>query len=106
MVIAVVLEALQVFTPDRNADFHAALFGACGALTQALLAALFIRVRSAHIINWLSGRDVVTLGRGAQAPLRAWRPSRPLPMPTRSTHGMCVFHRRTSRSSTFTKVTT
>jgi VanZ family protein len=48
MVIAVVLEALQVFTPDRNADLHAALFGACGALTQALLAALFIRVRSAY----------------------------------------------------------
>jgi len=69
--------------PNRNGAFH-----------------------SAHIINWLSGRDVVTLGRGAQAPLRAWRPSRPLPMPTRSTHGMCVFHRRTSRSSTFTKVTT
>ena len=48
MVIAVVLEALQVFTTDRHADFHAALFGACGALTQALLAALFIRVRAAY----------------------------------------------------------
>jgi hypothetical protein len=48
MVIAVVLEALQVFTPDRHADFHAALFGACGALTQALLAALFIRVHAAY----------------------------------------------------------
>jgi hypothetical protein len=48
MVTAVVLEALQVFTPDRHADFHAALYGACGALAQALLATLFIRVRTAY----------------------------------------------------------
>jgi len=48
MVTAVVLEALQVFTPDRHADFHAALYGACGALTQALLAALLIRVRATY----------------------------------------------------------
>jgi VanZ family protein len=48
MVTAVLLEALQVFTPDRHADFHAALYGAFGALTQALLAALLIRVRAAY----------------------------------------------------------
>jgi hypothetical protein len=48
MVIAMVLEALQVFTPDRHADFHAALYGACGALTQALLAALLILIRTAY----------------------------------------------------------
>ena len=42
---AALLEALQVFTPDRHADFNAALFGAGGALTQALLAELFIRAR-------------------------------------------------------------
>jgi VanZ family protein len=42
---AALLEALQTFTPDRHADFYAALFGAGGALTQALLAELFIRVR-------------------------------------------------------------
>ena len=48
MITAVVLEALQVFTPDRHADFYAALFGACGALTQALLAALLIRLRAAY----------------------------------------------------------
>src|SRR5262249_20971636 len=46
MVTAVVLEALQVFTPDRHADFHAALYGACGALTRALLAASLIRARA------------------------------------------------------------
>ena len=48
MVVAAVLEALQVLTPDRHADFYAALFGACGALTQAMLAEVFIRVRAAY----------------------------------------------------------
>src|SRR5262249_54087067 len=48
MVTAVVLEALQGFTSDRHADFYAALFGACGALKQALLAALLIRVRATY----------------------------------------------------------
>jgi hypothetical protein len=43
---AVLLEALQVLTLDRHADFYAALFG--GALTQGLFAALYIRVRAAH----------------------------------------------------------
>ena len=42
MVTSALLEALQVLTPDRHADFYAALFGACGALTQALLAEVFI----------------------------------------------------------------
>ena len=45
MAASVLLEALQALTPDRHADFHAALFGAGGALTVALLAELFIRVR-------------------------------------------------------------
>ena len=48
MVTSALLEALQAFTPDRHADFYAALFGACGALTQALLAEVFIRVRAAY----------------------------------------------------------
>jgi VanZ family protein len=48
MLTAALLEALQIFTPDRHADFYAALFGACGAMTQALLAKLFIRVRAAY----------------------------------------------------------
>jgi hypothetical protein len=39
---AALLEALQALTPDRHADFHAALWGAGGALTFALLAELFI----------------------------------------------------------------
>jgi VanZ family protein len=45
MAAAGLLEALQAFTPDRHADLQAALFGACGALTVALLAELFIRVQ-------------------------------------------------------------
>jgi len=48
MVTAVLLEALQVFTPDRHADVYAALFGACGALTQACFAKLLIRVRATY----------------------------------------------------------
>src|SRR5215475_1641915 len=59
MVTAVVLEALQVFTPDRHADFHAALFGACGALTQALLAALLIRVRDGYYRHRLVYAQVI-----------------------------------------------
>ncbi|MGC2827673.1 MAG: hypothetical protein WA322_26165 [Pseudolabrys sp.] len=42
MAAAALLEALQVLTPDRHADFQAALYGAGGALT---VAELFIRVR-------------------------------------------------------------
>ena len=38
MAAAALLEALQVLTPDRHADFLAALWGAGGALTVALLA--------------------------------------------------------------------
>jgi VanZ family protein len=45
MAAAGLLEALQAFTPDRHADLQAALFGACGALTVALLAELFIRIQ-------------------------------------------------------------
>jgi VanZ family protein len=48
MVTSAVLEALQVFTPDRTANFTAAVCGAGGALTAALLAELLIRVRAAY----------------------------------------------------------
>jgi len=65
MVTAVVLEALQVFTPDRHADFHAALYGACGALTQALLAALLIGARAAYYRHRFLKRQVLWVQRGA-----------------------------------------
>ena len=45
MVGGALLEGLQVFTPDRTANFLAAVCGAGGALAAALLAELFIRVR-------------------------------------------------------------
>jgi VanZ family protein len=41
--VAVLLEALQAFTPDRSAYLPAALYGAGGALAAALIAELFIR---------------------------------------------------------------
>ena len=48
MVIAVLLEGLQAFTPDRSANLLAALAGAGGALAAALVAELFIRARRWH----------------------------------------------------------
>ncbi len=43
MVVSPLLEALQVFTPDRTPDALTAFWGAAGALAAALLAELFIR---------------------------------------------------------------
>jgi VanZ family protein len=40
---AFLLEALQAFTPDRTANIVAALCGAVGVLSAALIAELFIR---------------------------------------------------------------
>jgi shikimate 5-dehydrogenase len=45
MVTAALLESLQALTPDRVPNLEAALYGAGGALTAVLLAALFIRIR-------------------------------------------------------------
>jgi VanZ family protein len=44
-VLAFVLENLQSFLPGRSSYFVAALYGAGGVLTAALLAELFIRVQ-------------------------------------------------------------
>jgi VanZ family protein len=43
MAAAVLLEALQAFTPDRTANLVAALCGAGGVLAAVLVAELFIR---------------------------------------------------------------
>ena len=43
MVFAALLEGLQAFTPDRTADFHAALYSMGGALAAALPSDLFVR---------------------------------------------------------------
>jgi VanZ family protein len=45
MIGGALLEGLQAFTPDRTANLLAAVCGAGGALTAALLAEIFIRVR-------------------------------------------------------------
>jgi VanZ family protein len=49
MTIAMLLEGLQAFTPDRSANLRAALREAGGELAAALLAELVVRVR-----RWLS----------------------------------------------------
>jgi VanZ family protein len=54
MVVSVLLEALQVFTPDRTASLVAALYGSLGALAAAVFADLFVRGRA-----WLNGRAVL-----------------------------------------------
>ena len=43
MALAVLLEGLQAFTPDRHADFYAALISASGAMAAILPADFFIR---------------------------------------------------------------
>jgi hypothetical protein len=45
MALAVLLEALQAFTPDRHPDVHAALYSAGAVLTAALVAESFMRAR-------------------------------------------------------------
>ena len=49
MATAALLESLQALTPDRVPNLEAALYGAGGTFTAALLAALFIRI-------WKQGR--------------------------------------------------
>jgi VanZ family protein len=45
MALAVVLEGLQGFMPDRSSYFWAAVYSAAGVLAAALFAELFIRAR-------------------------------------------------------------
>jgi VanZ family protein len=51
-VLAVVLENLQSFLPDRSSYFVAALYSAGGVLAAALLAELFIRARTLFQSKW------------------------------------------------------
>jgi VanZ family protein len=48
VVAAFLLEGLQTFTPDRSANFFAALYGAGGVLSAALVGELFIRASRWH----------------------------------------------------------
>ena len=45
MLFAVLLEGLQALMPDRSSYYLAAIYSACGVLTAALLAELFIWAR-------------------------------------------------------------
>jgi VanZ family protein len=49
MTFALLLEGLQAFHPDRSSNVVAALISAGGVASAALLAELFIRVRSGSI---------------------------------------------------------
>jgi VanZ family protein len=49
MAFAMLLEGLQVFVPDRSANLVAALCGAGGALAAAVLAELYVRIRSHRV---------------------------------------------------------
>ena len=49
MAAAFLLEGLQAFTPDRSANLVAALCGAGGVLTAALVAEIFIRAWRWHL---------------------------------------------------------
>ena len=52
VVFAFLLENLQSFLPDRSSYFVAALYSSAGVVTAALLAQLFIRVRSQLQSKW------------------------------------------------------
>ena len=58
MTLAVLLEGLQTFTPDRHPDFQAALISAGGAMAAVLPADLFIRSP-----RRLNGRTLLMLQR-------------------------------------------
>ena len=58
MALAVLLEGLQAFTPDRSADLQAAMYSAGGALAAVLPADLFIRAP-----RRLNGRTLLMLQR-------------------------------------------
>ena len=58
MALAVLLEGLQAFTPDRHADLHAALISAGGAMAAVLPAHLLIQAP-----RRLNGRTLLMLQR-------------------------------------------
>jgi len=60
MALAVLLEGLQAFTPDRHADLNAALISASGAMAAVLPADLFIQAP-----RRLDGRTLLMLARAA-----------------------------------------
>jgi VanZ family protein len=57
MAFAMLLEALQAFTPDRHPDLHAALYSAGAVLAAALIAEFFMRAP-----RLLTGRTAAEAG--------------------------------------------
>jgi VanZ family protein len=55
--VAVLLEGLQAFTPDRSPYLPAALYGAGGVLAAALIAELFVQVWR-WFSQWKALKDV------------------------------------------------
>ena len=53
--VAVLLEGLQAFMPDRSSYYMAAVYSAGGVLAAALLAELFIRARRRFQSKWADG---------------------------------------------------
>jgi hypothetical protein len=51
MALAVLLEGLQAFTPDRHPDLDAALYSASAVLTAALVAAFSMRARAPRLLT-------------------------------------------------------
>jgi len=71
MALAVLLEGLQAFTPDRHADLYAALISASGAMAAVLPADLFIlgpRRLSGRALLRLARMRLLTASRRSVAP--------------------------------------
>src|SRR5262249_28716577 len=68
MTAAVLLEALQAFTPDRKADVVAALCGASGALAATLVVVLFMFIRMFIRAQWVAWAQPIELGTKSALP--------------------------------------
>jgi VanZ family protein len=81
MAVAALLESLQALTPDRSANLEAALWGAGGALTAALVAELFTQRHLVAVLTgvaaalaWQSYGDAAKQVIATKAPELGWSP--------------------------------
>jgi hypothetical protein len=82
--LAMLLEGLQAFTPDRHADLYAAMISASGAMAAVLPADLFIqvpRLLSERALLRLARMRLLTASRGSvpKSPTLAGLVSQQLP---------------------------
>ena len=81
MALAVLLEGLQAFTPDRHADLRAALYSAGAVLAAALVAEFFMRApRLLTPRMLLMARSALVRGVAAQSPASGGLIPRPIPV--------------------------